>query len=73
MIAHPLALQLRNVQTPIELSIDTNTTGIFQSPLMSTTRQLESILAREAAYAAAVRPTGTVPRSSSISETKDIS
>jgi regulator of protease activity HflC (stomatin/prohibitin superfamily) len=36
MMAHPLALQLRNLQTLVELGVDKNTTVVFPSPLMST-------------------------------------
>ena len=57
MMAHPLALQLRNLQTLIELGVDKNTTVVFPAPLMSTISELGSFLAREAAGAAAVLPT----------------
>lgn len=35
MMAHPLALQLRNLQTLVELGVDKNTTVVFPAPLMS--------------------------------------
>ena len=35
MVAHPLALQLRNLQTLVELGVDKNTTVVFPAPLMS--------------------------------------
>ncbi|MHC5796435.1 slipin family protein [Lacisediminihabitans sp. FW035] len=54
MMAHPLALQLRNLQTLIELGVDKNTTVVFPAPLMSTISELGSFLAREAAGAAAL-------------------
>jgi regulator of protease activity HflC (stomatin/prohibitin superfamily) len=54
MIAHPLALQLRNLQTLVELGVDKNTTVVFPAPLMSTIAELGTFLARESA--AAVRP-----------------
>jgi regulator of protease activity HflC (stomatin/prohibitin superfamily) len=57
MMAHPLALQLRNLQSLVELGVDQNTTVVFPAPLMSTIGELGSFLAREAGAAAAV----TVP------------
>jgi len=52
MMAHPLALQLRNLQTLVELGVDKNTTVVFPAPLMSTIGELGSFLARETAAAA---------------------
>jgi regulator of protease activity HflC (stomatin/prohibitin superfamily) len=54
MMAHPLALQLRNLQTLIELGVDKNTTVVFPAPLMSTISELGAFLARETATAAVV-------------------
>jgi regulator of protease activity HflC (stomatin/prohibitin superfamily) len=54
MMAHPLALQLRNLQTLIELGVDKNTTVVFPAPLMSTIAELGTFLARESG--AATRP-----------------
>lgn len=51
MMAHPLALQLRNLQTLVELGVDKNTTVVFPAPLMSTIGELGSFLAREAVAA----------------------
>jgi regulator of protease activity HflC (stomatin/prohibitin superfamily) len=51
MMAHPLALQLRNLQTLIELGVDKNTTVVFPAPLMSTINELGAFLAKEAAAA----------------------
>jgi regulator of protease activity HflC (stomatin/prohibitin superfamily) len=51
MMAHPLALQLRNLQTLIEIGVDKNTTVVFPAPLMSTIAELGSFLAHEAAAA----------------------
>ena len=51
MMAHPLALQLRNLQTLIEIGVDKNTTVVFPAPLMSTISELGSFLAREEAAA----------------------
>ena len=47
MMAHPLALQLRNLQTLIEISVDKNSTVVFPAPLMSTIQELGTFLARE--------------------------
>ena len=47
MMAHPLALQLRNLQTLLELGVDKNTTVVFPAPLMSTVEELGSFLDRE--------------------------
>ena len=57
MMAHPLALQLRNLQSLVELGVDKNTTVVFPAPLMSTIAELGAFLAREAAAAAG--PSGT--------------
>jgi regulator of protease activity HflC (stomatin/prohibitin superfamily) len=51
MIAHPLALQLRNLQSLVEIGVDKNTTVVFPAPLMSTIGELGSFLAREVAAA----------------------
>jgi regulator of protease activity HflC (stomatin/prohibitin superfamily) len=52
MMAHPLALQLRNLQSLVEIGVDKNTTVVFPAPLMSTIGELGTFLAREAAAAA---------------------
>lgn len=49
MMAHPLALQLRNLQSLVELGVDKNTTVVFPAPLMSTIGELGAFLARETA------------------------
>jgi regulator of protease activity HflC (stomatin/prohibitin superfamily) len=51
MMAHPLALQLRNLQTLIELGVDKNTTVVFPAPLMTTIGELGTFIARETAAA----------------------
>ncbi len=51
MMAHPLALQLRNLQTLVEIGVDKNTTVVFPAPLMSTIQELGAFLARETAGA----------------------
>ncbi len=52
MMAHPLALQLRNLQSLVEIGVDKNTTVVFPAPLMSTIGELGSFLARETTAAA---------------------
>ncbi|HJY56428.1 MAG TPA: slipin family protein [Streptosporangiaceae bacterium] len=52
MMAHPLALQLRNLQSLVEIGVDKNTTVVFPAPLMSTIAELGSFLASEQAAAA---------------------
>jgi regulator of protease activity HflC (stomatin/prohibitin superfamily) len=47
MMAHPLALQLRNLQSLIEIGVDKNTTVVFPAPLMSTIGDLGAFLQRE--------------------------
>jgi regulator of protease activity HflC (stomatin/prohibitin superfamily) len=47
MMEHPLALQLRNLQTLIEIGVDKNTTVVFPGPLMSTIQELGAFLTRE--------------------------
>jgi regulator of protease activity HflC (stomatin/prohibitin superfamily) len=47
MAAHPIALQLRNLQSMVEIGVDKNTTVVFPAPLMSTIAELGTFLARE--------------------------
>jgi regulator of protease activity HflC (stomatin/prohibitin superfamily) len=47
MMVHPLALQLRNLQTLIEIGVDKNTTVVFPGPLMSTVQEIGAFLSRE--------------------------
>jgi regulator of protease activity HflC (stomatin/prohibitin superfamily) len=47
MMAHPIALQLRNLQSLVEIGVDKNTTVVFPAPLMSTIQELGAFLARE--------------------------
>ena len=56
MVAHPLALQLRNLQSIVEIGVDKNTTVVFPAPLMSTIAELGSFLATEQAAATAALP-----------------
>ena len=51
MMAHPIVLQLRNLQSLVEIGVDKNTTVVFPAPLMSTIGELGALLAREAAAA----------------------
>jgi len=51
MMAHPLALQLRNLQSLVEIGVDKNTTVVFPAPLMSTIGEIGAFLSREAAAA----------------------
>jgi regulator of protease activity HflC (stomatin/prohibitin superfamily) len=59
MMAHPLALQLRNLQSLVEIGVDKNTTVVFPAPLMTTIAELGSFIAREQAAAAPVLPPGS--------------
>ena len=52
MMAHPLALQLRNLQSLVEIGVDKNTTVVFPAPLMSTIGDLSAFLRRETDAAA---------------------
>jgi regulator of protease activity HflC (stomatin/prohibitin superfamily) len=56
MMAHPLALQLRNLQSLVEIGVDKNTTVVFPAPLMSTIAELGSFLATEQAAARVLPP-----------------
>ena len=58
MMEHPLALQLRNLQSLVEIAVDKNSTVVFPAPLMSTISELGTFLARESA-AAGTNPPAT--------------
>jgi len=60
MMAHPLALQLRNLQTLVEISVDKNSTVIFPAPLMSTIQELGAFL-RSETQASGDLPAPSVP------------
>ena len=60
MMAHPLALQLRNLQSLVEIGVDKNTTVVFPAPLMSTIGELGAFLARETAAAVPIPPSAAV-------------
>lgn len=49
MMAHPLALQLRNLQSLVDIAADKNSTVIFPAPLMTTIAELGSFLSGEKA------------------------
>ena len=61
MMAHPLALQLRNLQSLVEIGVDKNTTVVFPAPLMSTIEELGGFLAREQAAAGPPTPSPAPP------------
>src|SRR5450830_862772 len=56
MMAHPLALQLRNLQRLVEIGVDKNTTVVFPAPIMTTIAELGSFIAHEAAASAPAVP-----------------
>ena len=58
MMAHPLALQLRNLQSLVEIGVDKNTVVVFPAPLMSTIGELGAFLARESAASSAPHGAG---------------
>ena len=64
MMAHPLALQLRNLQSLVELGVDKNTTVVFPAPLMSTIGELGAFLAHETAAASQISAGNKAPASS---------
>jgi len=51
MMSHPLALQLRTLQTLVEVGVDKNTLVVVPAPLMSSIGELTNFLDREAATA----------------------
>jgi regulator of protease activity HflC (stomatin/prohibitin superfamily) len=61
MMAHPLALQLRNLQTLAELGVEKNTTVVFPAPMMSAIGEINSFLTREAAAAQPQVPAAKPP------------
>jgi regulator of protease activity HflC (stomatin/prohibitin superfamily) len=65
MMAHPLALQLRNLQSLVEIGVDKNTTVVFPAPLMSTIQELGGFLARETAATTTPTPHPPAPPLSS--------
>ncbi|OFE18373.1 band 7 domain-containing protein [Humibacillus sp. DSM 29435] len=61
MMAHPLALQLRNLQSLVEIGVDKNTTVVFPAPIMTTIAELGAFIAREQAAATPVPSPATTP------------
>ena len=61
MMAHPLALQLRNLQTLVEIAVDKNSTVVFPAPLMSTIGELGAFLANETKAVAALPTPPALP------------
>jgi regulator of protease activity HflC (stomatin/prohibitin superfamily) len=70
MMAHPLALQLRNLQSLVELGVDKNSTVVFPAPLMTTIAELGAFLARETAAAVPIQPLA-VPTTNGHASTKE--
>src|SRR2546426_7577305 len=64
MMAHPVALQLRNLQSLVEIGVDKNTTVVFPAPLMSTIGELGNFLTRENAAAASATAASPAPDTS---------
>jgi regulator of protease activity HflC (stomatin/prohibitin superfamily) len=58
MMQHPLALQLRNLQTLAELGVEKNTTVVFPAPLMSAIGELTGFLNRERTASSSNQPNG---------------
>lgn len=60
MMAHPIALQLRNLQSLVEIGVDKNTTVVFPSPIMTTIAELSAFISgeREASSAPSSHPAG---------------
>jgi regulator of protease activity HflC (stomatin/prohibitin superfamily) len=56
MMRHPLALQLRNLQTLLELGVEKNTTIVFPAPLMNAIGEVATFLTRESSAAASAAP-----------------
>ncbi len=63
MMAHPVALQLRNLQSLVEIGVDKNTTVVFPAPIMSTIEELGSFVSRERDAARTVGGPYTAARS----------
>jgi hypothetical protein len=56
MMAHPLALQLRNLQTPAQLGVEKNTTVVFPAPMTTAIGEIGSFLSRETAAMQGITP-----------------
>lgn len=62
MMQHPLALQLRNLQTLLELGVEKNTTIVFPAPLMSAIGELTGFLTRESGAARSTQQPDGLPQ-----------
>ncbi|MEE6177012.1 slipin family protein [Mycobacterium sp. 050134] len=62
MMRHPLALQLRNLQTLLELGVEKNTTIVFPAPLMNAIGELTGFVTRESEAAKTTAPTTATPK-----------
>ena len=69
MMAHPLALQLRNLQTLAELGVEKNTTVVFPAPMMSAIGEISSFLTRETAAAEGITTLPTAAKAPALSAT----
>ena len=49
MMAHPIALQLRNLQTMAEIAVEKNSTIIFPAQFMGTVADVQKFIASETA------------------------
>jgi regulator of protease activity HflC (stomatin/prohibitin superfamily) len=70
MMAHPLALQLRNLQTLAELGVEKNTTVVFPAPMMSAIGEIGNFLARETAATQGFTPPPPAAKPSALSVTE---
>ena len=68
MMAPPLALQLRNLQTLVEVAVDKNSTVVFPAPLMSTIAELGAFLERESKAAGELPVAPDIPAGSTNGE-----
>ena len=59
MMARPLALQMRNLQTLVEVAVDKNSSAVFPAPLMSTIGELGSFWPAKSKRPANSRPRRT--------------
>jgi len=70
MMTHPLALQLRNLQTLAELGAEKNTTVVFPAPLMSAIGELTGFLTRESAASKSIEPDGIHEQAVAVTSTR---
>jgi regulator of protease activity HflC (stomatin/prohibitin superfamily) len=73
MMAHPLALQLRNLQSLVEIGVDKNTTVVFPAPIMTTIAELGAFIAAETAAASGAAATpANASRSAPVTMVNDV-